>query len=139
MNLFAYGTLLVPEIWRAVTGRDCESVGAVLSGHEIRRIQGGDFPGIVRAAGSSRVIGRVFLGLDVETVARLDRYEDTFYERIAVTPRSTSGQSLAAQAYVVPATHADVLSNETWSLDWFRAHAEADYVRRLSARDSGPD
>jgi gamma-glutamylcyclotransferase (GGCT)/AIG2-like uncharacterized protein YtfP len=134
MHLFAYGTLLVPEIWLAVTGRECESVEAMLPGYTIRRVRGGDFPGILRSDDAS-VTGRVFLDLDAETVARLDRYEDSFYERIEVAPRNPRGQALTAQAYVVPDRHADVLSDEAWTLGWFREHALHDYLARLPGQD----
>ena len=131
MNLFAYGTLLVPEIWLAVAGRACESVEVVLPGYAIRR--GGDFPGIIRAPDAAGVPGRVFLDLDAELLERLDQYEDSFYERIEVGPRDGQGQALTAQAYVVPERCAEVLSDEAWTLTWFRDHALDDYVARLFA------
>lgn len=131
MTLFAYGTLLVPEIWLAVTGRDCPSAEAVLPGYEIRRVKGGDFPGIIRAREADSVPGRVFTGLNAEILQRLDAYEDTFYERIAVTLLDRRGNPLESEAYVVPERHRGVLSDESWTLEWFREHAMADYLARV--------
>ena len=59
-TLFAYGTLLVPRIWRAVTGCDCPSQPATLPGFAIYRVKDADFPGIVSAGRKSKVEGRIF-------------------------------------------------------------------------------
>ena len=131
MNLFAYGTLLVPEIWLAVTGRECCGAEAILPGYEIRRVRGGDFPAIIASSDGIAVPGRVFRDLDAETIQCLDRYEDSFYERIDVPTRDPAGQALPSQAYVVPEQHRDVLSDDPWTLDWFRKHAMEGYIARL--------
>ena len=131
MTLFAYGTLLVPEIWVAVTGCECPSEEAVLPDYEIRRAKGGDFPGIIQAADGNEVPGRVFSGLDVEILQRLDAYEDRFYERIGVTLLDRRGNPVESETYVIPERHREVLSDELWTLDWFREHAMAEYMARL--------
>lgn len=131
MTLFAYGTLLAPEIWFAVAGRDCPSEEAVLPGYEIRRVKGGDYPGIIRAGDEDEVPGRVFSGLDSEILGRLDAYEDGFYERIEVTLLDRRGNPVESETYVIPEKHREILSNETWSLDWFRERAMAEYMARL--------
>jgi len=131
MTLFAYGTLLVPEIWFAVAGRDCPSEEATLPEYEIRRVKGGNFPGIIRAGETDSVPGRIFTDLDAETLRRLDAYEDTFYERIGVTLLDRRGNPLESEAYVVPDRNREVLSDEPWTLEWFREHAMADYLARV--------
>ena len=130
MNLFAYGTLLVPEIWFAVTGRECRSEEAVLPGYDIRRVRDGDFPGIIHSEDAPGVPGRVFFDLDYEIITRLDAYEDSFYERIVVPTQDHSGQLLPSQAYVIPESHRAVLSDEPWTLEWFREHALTEYFAR---------
>ncbi len=133
-HLFAYGTLLVPEIWTLVVGESSLSKPATLSGHEIFRVKGGDFPGLVasKKTGAS-VPGRVFLDLNPEAVARLDAYEDTFYERLPVNVTLTdSGEAFSCDSYIVPrAAAVEVLSNEIWTLEWFQAEAQTDYIRRM--------
>lgn len=130
MHLFAYGTLLIPDIWHLAAGRGCLSEEAVLRGHLIRRVREADFPGILEAGPDAEVPGRVFLDLDPDTIARLDAYESDFYERRQVTVQ-VAERELRAAAYVVPEARAAILSDEEWSLDWFREHAFTDYYRRL--------
>ena len=130
-SLFAYGTLLDPVIWTAVTGSpDKGSEPAHLPGHAIYRVEGADFPGIVTASPEDQVPGRLFPGLTPEILARLDAYEDLFYERREVSVVLEGGQSQTTQAYVVPDRHRHWLSEETWTLEWFREEAREDYLRR---------
>ncbi len=134
MNLFVYGTLLIPEIWRRISGADSlESRAATLEGYEVRRVAGEAFPGIVVGeAGGEPVAGRVFFGLGAAEMRLLDAYEDSFYERIKVMPLVDGLGPVAAQAYVVPQDlAASILSAEPWSLAWFERHALADFRARL--------
>lgn len=130
MNLFVYGTLLVPRILNAVTGLDdLETIPAKLEGYDIFRVMGGDFPGIVKGAGP--VPGRVVQNVPEMAMRRLDAYEDSFYERELVEI-STSDGTLEAFAYVVPAEIAkEILSSQTWTLEWFEREALDRYWKRL--------
>lgn len=130
MNLFVYGTLLVPKIFEAVTGRnDLESAPGTLHGYSIRRVEGGDFPAIVEGSGS--VPGKVIFEVPGPAMRRLDDYEDTFYRR-EIVEIATETAKVEAYAYVVPIEIAEqILSEETWTLDWFERVALKRYWRRL--------
>ncbi|MEX2580650.1 MAG: gamma-glutamylcyclotransferase family protein [Verrucomicrobiales bacterium] len=142
MNLFIYGTLLVPKVLEAVTGLDdLESLPATLPGYENRRVKGGDFPGIVKVSGRRQtrngperglgVPGRVLLRVPSEALSRLDAYEDAFYVRKTIEA-STADGVVEADAYVVPGDRADeVLSDEIWTLEWFEREALDRYWHRL--------
>ncbi len=129
-TLFAYGTLLVPRIWRAVTGRDCPSEPATLPGYAIYRVRDADFPGIVSAGKNSSVPGRLFSALDADVLHRLDLYEDEFYVRREVTLLDAEGNPVESQAYVVPERFQEQLSRDTWTLDWFESEAMENYLFR---------
>lgn len=132
-NLFVYGTLLVPEIWQAVTGEGHGRwLDASLPGYLVRRVRGADFPAISpSAAPGDAVPGRVALGVSAEALARLDAYEDAFYERREVAVE-TGGGLLAAEAYVVVQQLAPgLLGEEGWTLKWFRREALDRYLEGL--------
>ncbi|NNE93055.1 MAG: gamma-glutamylcyclotransferase [Verrucomicrobiales bacterium] len=134
MNLFAYGTLLVPEIWELVTGCSVPELEAEIRGFEIRRVKGGDFPVIFESENPDAVVpGRVFRDLNQKTIARLDTYEDTFYERIDVrADLKAGGGEIECQTYAVPVSEAMRISaGETWTLEWFKNHAFEAYLSRL--------
>jgi len=114
MNLFAYGTLCVPDVMHAVVGRELEGSPATLEQYRRRLISGCVFPGIT-AAPDEEVAGTLFLNLDEATMTRLDAYEASFYERRSVSVRSpNAADPVPAEAYVLPASEAWRLSDLVW-------------------------
>jgi len=136
MNLFVYGTLMVPKIWNAVTGyHDPATIPGTLAGHRIQRVTGGDFPAIVLDLSSTKpVSGLIIKNVSPAALERLDQYEDDFYERISVSIQTEAGNSVNAQVYRMPNQLAeDILSDEPWSLEWFESEALERYWNRLFA------
>lgn len=133
MNLFVYGTLLVPAIWAAVT-RLPDSVGhaATLPGHSIWKVRGAVYPGLRSDPFAPLAVpGLVHLDLPAAALRRLDAYEGSAYRRSEVYPVVSGLGTLAAATYLVPADQAAaVLSEETWTLESFVANELEDYGRR---------
>jgi gamma-glutamylcyclotransferase (GGCT)/AIG2-like uncharacterized protein YtfP len=121
MNVFAYGTLMYPEVWRTVVGQSHATVSGRLAGHSIYRVCDAVFPGIVLDASGGPVVGVVHLDIDSEVLERLDRFEDDFYCRELVTIDCDDGLARQAFAYVVPQEYRHVLTSELWSNDAFIA------------------
>ncbi len=136
-TLFAYGTLVFPEIWRRVTG-DTEarrSESATLDGFARLRVRDALFPGIVAQKPAPPVSGVVYFDLDEDLLTRLDAYEDSFYERVTVEAiLDDSGEPVSCQTYIVPAyLRAKVLTDEPWTSEEFEALHLEDFSRRLRA------
>lgn len=129
-SLFAYGTLLVPRIWRGVVGREFPSIPARLPDHSIYRVKDADFPGIIPTDTGDIVSGRIFTELDEEVITRLDAYEDDFYVRREVTLLDARGNPLESQAYVVADPFRESLSSDPWTLEWFEKTALERYASR---------
>ena len=119
MNVFAYGTLMFPEIWQRVTGRPADGVDGQITGFSIHRVLEAEFPGIIAAAADSVVQGVVYLDVDAEAMARLDAFENDFYCREVVHVACADGQVREAEVYVVPDSAHGVLSDEPWLKDQF--------------------
>lgn len=133
MNLFIYGTLLVPKIWEAVTGcPETKMLPATLAGYQIHRVKSADFPAITKGVDSDAfVVGRVALDISTEALRRLDAYEDDFYDRLPVKV-SVSGIVYDADTYVIASSMAaETLSTESWTLDWFEKNALDNYWNRV--------
>lgn len=139
-NLFAYGTLLVPEIWRAVVGKEFPSEPAILPGYEIRRVVNQVFPGISPSQNpDSQVIGRVFLQLDSKSLKRLDAYEGDLYQRTVVSLNRISDGPLNSDVFVIPNHHHHLLSTDSWNIDWFLNGPFSDYLTNLKENLRAPD
>ena len=121
MHVFTYGTLTFPEVWQAVVGRMFETVAGTAPGFEVFRVVDAVFPGIAAGTGVCSVPGVVYLDVDSNSAARLDRFEDEFYERRAIAIDCSDGQRRMAEAYVVPPAHQQVLTNEPWTRESFLA------------------
>lgn len=111
-RLFAYGTLIHPDVMHAVTGRRLASRPASLTGFRRVRVRGERYPGIVPDAGS-RTEGRLYEGLDEGLLEQLDAFEGDLYERRAVAVRSTDG-AVWAVTYVVPRCNRARLEPGPW-------------------------
>ena len=133
MHVFTYGTLMFPEVWRAVAGTETPSVDGTAAGYAVYRVEGAEFPGIVAANAADRVRGVVYLDVGQDALARLDRFEDDFYERRTLWIDCDDGQRRAAEAYVVPPGNRPVLTNEPWDRAEFvaRGHLEQ-FIRRFA-------
>mgnify|MGYP002624693902 FL=1 len=129
-TLFAYGTLMFPEIWRRIADRDFDSVPATLSGFAVFRIRRDLYP--VMVPDSTRVVtGLVYRDLDAAMIGRLDSYESDMYDRVAVEAQLTSGERLACEAYVLAERFRQLRSDQPWTAEWFRREAMAEYLKRF--------
>ena len=121
MHVFTYGTLMFPEVWQAVVGREFAAVEGAAAGFAIFRVQDAVFPGIRAAGDGDAVRGVVYLDVDAASLERLDVFEDDFYERQALWIECDDGQRRQANAYVVPAHNRTVLTDEPWDRHQFVA------------------
>jgi gamma-glutamylcyclotransferase (GGCT)/AIG2-like uncharacterized protein YtfP len=121
MHVFAYGTLMFPEIWTAVTGLESAGVPGLLRGYAAYRVRDAEFPGSARVDGESVVNGVLYLDVNDSALARLDRFEDDFYMRESVTIECADGVRRAADAYIVPNENRHVLTEEPWTRELFVA------------------
>ena len=117
--LFAYGSLEVPEVMRAVTGRSFRHRPAVLEGYRRSLLVGSSYPGILATSGE-RTSGIAYESLDRRTFEILDDWEGDSYRRDEVRVTLTSGQTLRAYAYVLRPECAHLISDTPWDAEAFR-------------------
>ncbi len=118
-DFFAYGSLMLPQVLRAVTGNVFPHVAAVLSDHARYRLRGQSYPGIVTQSGAS-TDGVVYRALDAGAFARLDAFEGPWYRRVAVCVETAEGAESAAWTYRIADDQRHRLTAEPWSLERFR-------------------
>src|SRR5262245_25048677 len=115
-HVFTYGSLMFPEVWRIVAGREFRTVEGVVSGYSIFRVKDAAYPGIVADAGSV-VRGLVYLDVDPQSLARLDTFEGEFYVRLSLPINCQDGDCRAADAYTIPDRNRHVLTAEPWTAE----------------------
>lgn len=119
MHVFTYGSLMFPEVWNVVVGRQFATVDGTAFGYAIYRIRDAVFPGITPAAFDDGVNGVVYLDVDDDSLARLDRFEGDFYRRESLAVDCRDGHCRTADAYVVPAENRAALTAEHWHAEKF--------------------
>jgi gamma-glutamylcyclotransferase (GGCT)/AIG2-like uncharacterized protein YtfP len=127
MNLFTYGTLEVPAVMTAVTGRMFPAVDAVLPGFARFLVDGCVFPGIV-AQPDAKTDGTLYEDLDANAMAMLDAYESFFYTRTAVSVITADNRDVSAWAYVMSSGEENRLSSTPWDRQRFIDNHLARYL-----------
>jgi len=118
MHLFTYGTLMLPRVMEAVTGDLFTACRAVLSGYARFRIHGATYPGLIEQPGT-KTEGMLYLNVDASSIARLDAFEGSLYDRVHAEVDTVTGGRVLAAMYVVKAGQRPRLSAEAWHLDAF--------------------
>lgn len=119
MNLFTYGTLMAPDIMKAVAGCSLQSIEVGLEGYRRFGIRGEEYPGIIKADGG-KVEGVLYLDVPAEAMARLDLFEGNMYSRNPVMVSvKDSVRQLEAMVYVIKPEFAHLLTSRGWDFQNF--------------------
>jgi len=135
-HLFAYGTLEIPAVMYAVTGRHFPPEAAVLPGYTRRLLRNKHYPGIVPGS-DGRVSGVLYRNLSPHIWQRLDRYEDDFYQRQQVRVITSGGEAIDAWTYIIPQDNHDLLSHLPWDRRYFSKHRLRRFLAGISTRLDG--
>jgi gamma-glutamylcyclotransferase (GGCT)/AIG2-like uncharacterized protein YtfP len=140
MNLFTYGSLMIPSVMHAVTGRDFPHREATLRDFARFKVKGQSYPAIIYQRGTETG-GIIYLDIDAPSLERLDEFEGDLYDRISVEVEAKGGGTLAAETYAIKSRRRHLLSSEPWDLEKFKQnHLQAFLANykgfSLSARTS---
>lgn len=131
-RVFAYGTLMFPEIAATVTGERPASESARLPGHSRHALRQRVYPGAVPRSGHS-IEGVLYHGLTPAALARIDDFEGELYRRHRVTVLAgPDGHSCEALVYLVRPRWQPLLLPQDWCPDRFRREHHAAYLQRCS-------
>ena len=126
--VFTYGTLEIPEVMEAVTGRSFPSFDATATGYVRYLLKGKIYPGMMVGPGAS-TSGRVYVEINEQTLKILDEFEDEIYERELIEVIMHPKKSCKAFAYLIPQSKHDLLSSEPWKKEEFLSMYFDSYVQ----------
>ena len=111
-RLFAYGTLIFPEVVSALLGRTPTHTAATLPSHARFALREREYPGLVPAEGAS-TSGILWEGISPGEFEILDHYESDLYEcrQLAIFP-GAGKTARDASVYVVPARYRNLLTTD---------------------------
>jgi len=137
-RLFAYGTLMFPEVRTALIGDALTAEPVRLTGfgrHTVRHPDWLSFPAILAQDGGT-VNGLLIHVPEPEARDSLDRFENVesgLYRKIVVTVDDRAGRSITAVTYVAGEVLRPYLSGP-WDPDQFRRDQLADFMERVFGR-----
>jgi gamma-glutamylcyclotransferase (GGCT)/AIG2-like uncharacterized protein YtfP len=131
MNLFAYGTLMFPAIWRAVVGREAAGEPATVRGFAVYRAPGDVYPVMVQGGANDEARGVVYRNLDDATVQLLDDYEAGLYDRVAIEATLAAGETLTCHCYLLRRVYERPANLEPWDADAFERDDLPGYLDRM--------
>ncbi len=134
MNIFTYGSLMFDEVWRPIAVTPVASMTAELVGFAREGVVGERYPGI-RVKPGAVTVGRVYLEVDAQTLARLDAFEGDEYlrSRVTVQVRGRRGRLAQIDAEVYVFADPRRLDGKPWDPDRF-ARDDASGFYRAHAR-----
>jgi len=128
-KIFAYGTLQVPEVMRAVTGAVFPSEPARLHGYARYRLRNRVYPGLRRERGAF-TDGVLYEDVSPDALNVLDEFEDDFYRRETLTVVTRKGIQADAEVYVVRPAYYRRLIRRNWELERFKETALREFLAR---------
>ncbi|WP_027859304.1 gamma-glutamylcyclotransferase family protein [Marinobacterium jannaschii] len=127
-NLFTYGTLMIPEVIKAVLKRTPDVYQrASLADHICRVLTDESFPGI-KPARDEVTPGLLYKNISEEDLTLLDEYEGELFQRNKVTVLTDDGNRAIAWSFVIKPQYAHLLSNQGWNWEQFIEEGLASYV-----------
>lgn len=118
MHLFAYGTLMCPDIMAEVSGLHRPFTSASLCGYRRLRVKGEDYPALLPDA-AGIVPGVIYRDIPETAWALLDRFEGEMYARVQVKVELVDGSSMAVETYIVNSHFIDCLEEVEWDFTDF--------------------
>lgn len=119
-SVFTYGTLELPDVMVAVTGRSFDSVEAIADGYARFLLKGRIYPGMTSASRHT-TSGRVYFEVDEPSLSLLDRFEDNLYVRQFIPVQTATANWVKAYAYLIEPKDKDALTADPWKKETFAA------------------
>ena len=126
-HVFAYGTLEIPEVMEAVTGKSWASAEARARGFAKFLLKGRIYPGMTVVQGSI-CSGKVYYHIDPRTIEILDAFEDEVYAREQIEVEVEGGRVLQAHAYLIRPQDRACLTAAPWQPDEFKSRHLVRYL-----------
>ena len=131
LSVFTYGTLQLPAVMQAVTGKDLKPVAATLTGYQRFKFKEKTYPGLIKNEACSTE-GMLYKEIDEQTLEILDQFEDIMYER-CLFDIQVGDQIEKAFVYVTRDEYRNRLSEKEWDLGEFKRKYLKHYLRDIAA------
>lgn len=119
-NLFTYGSLMFPAVWRQLVSEPRESKLAFLPNFSRRLIFLDTYPLIIADTAYTGILGKIYFGLTTADIARLDWFEGEIYRRIRIDAQ-VGREKISCETYVPKPEYETLVRQDIWRGDIFQS------------------
>lgn len=130
INLFAYGTFLVPNVMHTVCDAVFESVEACAEGYARVQLKNKVYPAMLEDK-DSMVDGQLYMNVDDRSVKRLDYFEGKEYIKKTIQVELPNRKKMDALAYIISPDSVSLLTKTPWNFAEFKAKHLSDYMKNV--------
>ena len=116
-NLFAYGTLMIDEIFFSITGNYVKNTPGYLNNYICYRVRDKNYPGII--SGNGFTTGVIYQDLPFDVILKLDDYEGNQYQRVKVLVNKDTTNQVPAWCFIYKEDLQNNLLKDLWTLQWY--------------------
>lgn len=113
-NLFTYGSLSIPRVMKALTGKIFKTINAVAYDYACFLLKDKPYPGMIYSKNDATK-GLLYVGVDELSLRIISSFEDDIYERREIKVISNNGEVFQAVAYVVPVANCGHVTRIRWN------------------------
>lgn len=137
MNVFCYGTLIWPDIWRHTVGSEYAVKDAHLTSFKCLQVKQKNYPALIRTHGENSehdiVEGKVYFDINGEDYIRIQEHHGKEFEIIdGVCFIDDSEIPIPAKLFLWKTEHRSLLSSEAWTKEWFEDKALNLYRKEMN-------
>jgi gamma-glutamylcyclotransferase (GGCT)/AIG2-like uncharacterized protein YtfP len=118
LNIFAYGTLMIPSVMHVVTAHHFGSQKAILRDYARFTVKEELYPGIIPVT-DAITEGMIYFNVDELSLGHLDTFEGDLYQRTQVRVETEGKGILNAETYVIKSEYLGYLSSKAWDVNEF--------------------
>lgn len=119
VNIFTYGSLMFAPVWQQVVKGQYQAIPSVLADHQRLAVLNEDYPVAIHQP-AHHIQGVLYLGVNADDIARLDRFEGEYYDRISIQVTDAQGCVYSADVYRLNAQFQAILAPVDWDVEQFK-------------------
>ncbi len=120
------------QVWNRVVRGTYRSFQGVVAGFERRFVERETYPCLIPTDGNHPVDGIVYLDVVKSDLARLDRFEGAYYERLTTRCKVMHGEFLDVAVYVFKPEYQELVAPKAWDPDWFEEFGLSIFLKRYT-------
>lgn len=129
-NIFTYGSLMFDRVWSRIVSGHYTALPATLHGYQRLAVKGEEYPVAIPASPAASIAGILYHDVNAADLARLDDFEGEYYARLPTPVTIVSGDTVAAETYILKPAYHGIAEAFEWDVERFRTSGIGRFIAR---------